>query len=159
MVFQDFLSKWPFVFAEKAVRIARLLAEEVIPVIGVPVSDRGTNLLSHLMRDLCQMLGITRTLKTVLRKHAATFSRQWDRSSQECCGHIATPLTNQQGKSPHSCCWEWIAEHQQKQPTYLLHRCVRLVSQIIGADAIADFSKALGSHIYTGGSGEVQEKL
>ena len=104
VVFQDFLSKWPFVFAvpnQKSDRIARLLAEEVVPVFGVPealLSDRGTNLLSHLMRDLCQMLGIkklnttayhpqcdgmverfNRTLKTILRKHAATFGNQWDR--------------------------------------------------------------------------------
>ena len=104
VVFQDFLSKWPFVFAvpdQKSERIARLLAEEVIPVFGVPealLSDRGTNLLSHLMKDLCQMLGIrklnttsyhpqcdgmverfNRTLKTILRKHAGTFGNQWDR--------------------------------------------------------------------------------
>ena len=63
VVFQDFLSKWPFVFPvpdQKAVCIARLLAEEVIPLVGVPealLSDRGTNLLSHLMRDVCEMLG------------------------------------------------------------------------------------------------------
>ena len=39
VVFQDFLSKWPFVFPvpdQKAVHIARLLAEEVIPLAGVP---------------------------------------------------------------------------------------------------------------------------
>ena len=103
VVFQDFLTKWPMVFPvpdQKAVRIARLLADEVIPNIGVPealLSDRGTNLLSHLMLDLCKLLGIkklnttayhpqcdgmverfNRTLKTMLRKHAATFGNQWD---------------------------------------------------------------------------------
>ena len=39
VVFQDFFTKWPFVFPtpdQKAIRIARLLAEEVVPVIGVP---------------------------------------------------------------------------------------------------------------------------
>ena len=59
---------------------------------------RGTNLLSNLMADLCRMLGVTklnttayhpqcdgaverfnRTLKTILRKHAAKFGCQWDR--------------------------------------------------------------------------------
>ena len=60
VVFQDFLSKWPLVFPvpdQKTVRIARLLAEEVIPLFGVPealLSDRGTNLLSHLMLDIIQ---------------------------------------------------------------------------------------------------------
>ena len=64
VVFQDFVSKWPFVFSvpdQKAVCIARLLAEEVIPLVGVPealLSDRGSNLLSHLMQDVCEMLGI-----------------------------------------------------------------------------------------------------
>ena len=58
VVFQDFLSKWPLVFPvpdQKTVRIAHLLAEEVIPLFGVPealLSDRGTNLLSHLMLDM-----------------------------------------------------------------------------------------------------------
>ena len=100
IVFQDFLflSKWPFVFPvpdRKPVRIARLLAEEVIPLVGVPealLSDRGTNLLSHLMWDVCKMLGIVKlntttyhlqcdgmvkqfnhTLNTILHKHAASF--------------------------------------------------------------------------------------
>ena len=40
-VFQDFLTKWPFVFAmpdQKAIRLVRLLVEEVIPITGVPES-------------------------------------------------------------------------------------------------------------------------
>ena len=104
VVIQDLFTKWPMAFAvpdQKAARLARLIAEEVIPLFGVPeclLSDRGTNLLSHLMIDLCRMLGITklnttayhpqcdgaverfnRTLKTMLRKHAAKFGCQWDR--------------------------------------------------------------------------------
>ena len=53
VVFQDFLSKWPFVFPtkdQKATTLAKLLVEEVVPLIGVLevlLSDRGTNLLSH----------------------------------------------------------------------------------------------------------------
>lgn len=104
VVFQDFLSKWPFVFAtkdQKATTLVKLLVEEVIPMIGVPealLSDRGTNLLSHLMRDTCQLLGVdklnttayhpqcngmverfNRTLKMMLRKHAAKFGPHWDK--------------------------------------------------------------------------------
>ena len=104
VVFQDYLTKFPLVFPvpdQKAIRLARLLVEEVVPIFGVPealLSDRGTNLLSHLMKDLCKMLGIkklnttayhpqcdgmverfNRTLKTILRKHAATYGNQWDR--------------------------------------------------------------------------------
>ena len=104
IVFQDYLSKFPLVFPipdQKTERIVRLLAEEVVPLFGVPealLSDRGANFLSHLMLDVCSLLGITklnttayhpqcdgmvecfnRTLKTMLRKHAADYGPQWDR--------------------------------------------------------------------------------
>lgn len=103
IVLQDFLTKWPMIFAvpdQKAHRIARLLAEEVVPFCGVPeavLSDRGTNLLSNLVQDVCGLLGIkklnttsyhpqcdgmverlNRTLKSMLRKHASQFGTQWD---------------------------------------------------------------------------------
>ena len=103
VVFHDLLTKWPKVFPtpdQKAERIARLLVEEVVPCFGVPealLSDRGTNLLSFLMKDICKMLGIgklnttashpqcndaverfNRTLKSMLRKHTAKFGMQWD---------------------------------------------------------------------------------
>ena len=80
--------------------IVRILVDEVVPFCGMPealLSDRGTNLLSHLMQDICELLGIrklnttayhpqcdglvqryNRTLKTALRKHAARFGVQWD---------------------------------------------------------------------------------
>ena len=104
VVIQDLFTKWPLAFAipdQKTTRIARLVAEEVIPLFVVPeclLSDRGTNLLSNLMMELCKILGIkklnttayhpqcdgaverfNRTLKTILRKHAAKFGCQWDR--------------------------------------------------------------------------------
>ena len=103
IVFQDFFTKWPMVFSvpdQKSTRIARLIAEELIPLFGVPeavLSDRGANLLSHLMIDLCELMGIrklnttayhpqcngmverfNRTLKGMLRAHAAQFVNQWD---------------------------------------------------------------------------------
>ena len=81
---------------QKSERIAKLLVNEVVPFFGVPealLSDRGMNLLSHLMMDVCRLLGITqpnttayhpqctgiverfnRTLKSMLRKHAASIS-------------------------------------------------------------------------------------
>ena len=49
VVFQDYLTKFPLVFPvpdQKAVQLARLLVEEVVPLIGVPealLSDWGTN--------------------------------------------------------------------------------------------------------------------
>ena len=70
----------------------QVLAEEVVPMFGVPealLSDRGTNLLSHLMKEVCELLN--RTLKATLRKHAAKFGTQWDNSSLEPCGLTETP--------------------------------------------------------------------
>ena len=63
VVFQDFLSKYPLAFPvpdQKTKRLVRLLVEQVVPLFGVPeaLSDRGTNLLSHLMTGVCQLLGI-----------------------------------------------------------------------------------------------------
>ena len=60
IVFQDFLTKWLMVYPapdQKAIRIVRLLADEIVPLFGVPealLSDRGTNLLSYLMKDVCR---------------------------------------------------------------------------------------------------------
>jgi len=46
----------------KTVRIVKILVEEFIPIFGVPealLSDRVTNLLSYLMKDIfCSLLGI-----------------------------------------------------------------------------------------------------
>ena len=104
LVFQDFFTKWPMVFPipdQKTIRIVRALTEEIVPLFGVPealLSDRGANLLSHLMMDVCALLGIqklnttayhpqcngmverfNRTLKGMLRTHATKFGSQWDR--------------------------------------------------------------------------------
>ena len=104
VVFQDYFSEWPLVYAvrdQKAIRLVELLTKEVIPLFGVPealLSDRGTNLLSHLMSDVCARLGIMKlnttayhpecdgmderfnqTLKAMLRKHVSRFGTQWDK--------------------------------------------------------------------------------
>ena len=103
IVFQNFLSKWPLVVPvpdRKALRIVKLLGEEVVPMFGVPealLTGCGTNLLSHLMQDVCHLLGTKKlntmayhpqcdgmverfnhTLKTMLRKHASVYGSQWD---------------------------------------------------------------------------------
>ena len=63
VVFQDMFTKWRMVIPvpdQKVECVTRLLCEELIPMFGVPevlLSDRGTNLLSHLMLDVCAMLG------------------------------------------------------------------------------------------------------
>ena len=74
---------------------------EIIPVFGVPeslLSERGTNLLSYLMTNVCSLLGIMklnttvyhpqcdgltkrfiRTLKMMIRKHVDVYGKQWDK--------------------------------------------------------------------------------
>ena len=104
VVFQDYFTKWPMVYPvpdKKTTPLVELLTEEVVPFFGVPealLSDRGTNLLSHLMSDVCAKLGITKlntatyhpecdgmveqfnhTLKAMLHKHVSRFGSQWDR--------------------------------------------------------------------------------
>ena len=76
-------------------------AVRIILFFGVPealLSDRGANMLSHLMNNICTLLGIKKlntttydpqcdgmvecfncTLKSMLRKNAAEFGVQWDR--------------------------------------------------------------------------------
>ena len=103
LVFQDYFTKWPMVYAipdQKTHRIVDILVKEIVPTVGVPeslLSDRGANLLSHLMTDMCKALGITklnttayhpqcdglverfkRTLKSMLRKHASRYGNKWD---------------------------------------------------------------------------------
>ena len=66
VVFQDMFTKWPIVYAvpdQKTERLARLLCGEVVLFCDVPeelLSDRGNNLLSHLMLDICKSLGINK---------------------------------------------------------------------------------------------------
>ena len=64
VVFQDLFTKWLMVYPtsdQKAKWIACLLVDEIVSLFGVPealLSDRETNLLSHLMKDICKLLGI-----------------------------------------------------------------------------------------------------
>ena len=62
IVFQDLFTKWPLVFAasdQKAIRIAKLLAEELVSMFGCP-ECRGTNLLANVMQDVCKLMGVTK---------------------------------------------------------------------------------------------------
>ena len=64
MVFADYLTKWIEAFPvpdQSAETIARLLVEKVVCVHGVPeqlLSDRGANILSELVLEICSLLGI-----------------------------------------------------------------------------------------------------
>ena len=70
VVFMDYLTKWPEVFAvpdQTALTIARLLVEQVISRHGVPsqlLSDRGPAFLSNLVQELCAVMGMRKVNTT-----------------------------------------------------------------------------------------------
>ena len=103
VVFMDYLTKWPEVFAvpdQTALTIAKLLVEHVISRHGVPaelLSDRGAAFLSTLVSELCQLMGIhkvnttayhpqtdglverfNRTLTEMLAKKVERSGQDWD---------------------------------------------------------------------------------
>ena len=104
VVFMDYLTKWPEVFAvpdQTAATIAQLLVEEVVSRHGVPteiLSDRGRSFLSGLMKEVEVLLGFhkvnttayhpqtdglveryNRTLTAMLAKTAQDSGRNWDK--------------------------------------------------------------------------------
>ena len=104
VVFMDYLTKWPEVFAvadQTAATIARLLVEEIVSRHGVPteiLSDRGKSFLSSLMKEIVKLLGIHQTnttayhpqtdglverfnctLTTMLAKTAKKGGHNWDK--------------------------------------------------------------------------------
>ena len=62
IVFQNYITKWPMVFSalqQKAIQIARLLAEEILPLFAVPnalLSDQAANLLLTSCRTFVDYL-------------------------------------------------------------------------------------------------------
>jgi len=100
VVFMDYLTKWVEAFPtadQTSETIARLLVERVICQHGAPkelLSDRGPNLLSSLILDICNLMGMKKTnttayhpqtdglvenfnstLRAMIAKHAKTFGR------------------------------------------------------------------------------------
>ena len=103
IVFVDYLTKWPEVFATKdqsSLTIAKLLVENIVARHGVPgelLSDRGKAFLSKLMYEVYKLLGIkkvnttayhpqtdglverfNRTLTSMLAKTVQKQGRDWD---------------------------------------------------------------------------------
>ena len=70
VVFMDYLTKWPEVFAtsdQTSMTIAELLVKNIVSQHGVPaelLSDQGTAFLSKLMFDIYKLLGIKKANTT-----------------------------------------------------------------------------------------------
>ena len=156
IVFQDLFTKWPMVYAapdQKATRLAKKLVNEIVPMFDVPkdlLSDRGTNLLSCLIQDVCKLLGtkklnttahhlqcngmverFNRTLKTMLRKHVSQFGMQWVHTYPVYYGPIAIHHTHQLVKNHHSYCLSLTAVTLQKQPHCQQNNSMQLTLPII----------------------------
>ena len=155
VVFQDLFTKRPMVFPtpdQKTERIACLLVEEIVPCFGVPeaiLSDRGTNLLSFLMKDICRLLGIekldttashpqcngvierfNRTLKSMLRKQAAKFGMQWDKYLSGVLWAYRNTPHSTTGENHHFFCLALIVCLPQK-PLYCLLRHLEVPMYLI----------------------------
>ena len=103
VVFMDYLTKWVEAFPtadQTSETIAHLLVERIICQHGAPkelLSDRGPNLLSNLILDICDLMGMkktnttayhpqtdglvenfNRTLRAMIAKHSRKFGRDWD---------------------------------------------------------------------------------
>ena len=86
VVFMDYLTKWPEDFPTPdptALTIAKLLVERVISRHEVPVellSDRGSAFLSHLMKEVCQLLKIHRVYTTAYHPQTDGLVKRFNRT-------------------------------------------------------------------------------
>ena len=104
VVFADYLTKWVEAFPtsdQKAETIAKLFVENIVCHHGVPeelLSDRGSNFLSELIQEVCELLGVKKintsgyhpqcdglvekfnsTLINMIAKSAESRACDWDR--------------------------------------------------------------------------------
>ena len=125
VVFVDYLTKWPEVFAvpdQTALMIAQLLVKQIISRHGVPaeiLSDRGGAFLSGLMQEVYQLMGIhkmfttayhpqtdglverfNRTLTDMLAKTVQKNGRDWDQHLPQVLFAYRTSLQESTKESP-----------------------------------------------------------
>ena len=125
VVFMDYLTKWPEVFAvpnQTAPTIAKLLVEGVVARHGVPaklLSDRGPSFLSKLVLEVCKYLGVTkvntsayhpqsdglverfnRTLTDMLAKSVVPGITEWDQKLPFVLFAYRASLQTSTGDSP-----------------------------------------------------------
>ena len=140
VVFMDYLTKWPEVFAvpdQTALTRARLLVEQVISRHGVPsqlLSDRGTVFLSNLLRELCTVMGIKKvnttayhpqtdglvecfnhTLTGMLAKPTEKGGRTGIRADHMCCLHTVPACRAPLWNPLSSCCMDGTPGSPQRQ--------------------------------------------
>ena len=96
VVFVDYLTKWPEVFAVKdqtAHTVAQLLVEHVISRHGVPaelLSDRGANFLSGLLQEVCSLMGIHRLNTTAYHPQTDGLVERFNRTLTDMLAKTVT---------------------------------------------------------------------
>ena len=146
IVFQDLFTKCPMVYAgpdQKVTRLAKILVKEIVPMFGVPealLSDRGTNLLSCLMQDVCKLLGMKKLNTTahhpqcngIVNVEETCFSIWYVCNGIHTYdylvnyGPIAIHHTPQLVRNHRSYCLDLTAVTLQKQPHYQQNNSMQL---------------------------------
>ena len=86
VVFADYLTKWPEVFATKdqtALTIAELFVEEIVCRQGVPgqlLSDCGAAFLSRLLKEICNLLGVKKINTTAHHPQTNGLTERFNRT-------------------------------------------------------------------------------
>ena len=97
VVFVDYLTKWPEVYATRdqtAPTIAKLLVEEVISRHGVPnqlLSDRGPSFLSHLITEVCRLMGIKKVNTTAYHPQGDGLVERFNRTLLDMLAKTVKP--------------------------------------------------------------------
>lgn len=121
VVFMDYLTKWPVVFAvpdQTSLTIAHLLVDRVITRHGVPaelLSDRGKAFLSELMQEVYRIMGIHKVSTTAYHPQTDGLVERFNRTLTDM---LATTV-EKSGRD-----WDQHLPHvsTRESPFYLLYR-------------------------------------
>ena len=82
----DYLTKWPEVFAtsdQTALTIAKLFVEQIVCRHGAPaqlLSDREAAILSHLLMEICELLGVEKLNSTAYHPQTDGLAERFNRT-------------------------------------------------------------------------------
>ena len=166
VVFMDYLTKWPEVFAtknHKAETIARLLVTEIICRHGVPeelLSDRGSDFLSSLIKEVCSLTGMrkintsayhpqtdgmvermNRTLIQMISKHSKFYGGEWDQYLNYMLFAYRVRPHSSSGSSP----FMLMYGRKARLPTQTALAVPSLATQLDAEDYGSELKKGLGN--------------
>ena len=107
VVFMDYLTKWPEVFAtsdQTAPTIAKLLVEEVISRHGVPsqlLSDRGPSFLSRLLLGVCSVMGVKKVNTSAYHPQSDGLVERFNRTLTDMLAKTVKPGVEWDARLPY----------------------------------------------------------